>query len=91
MAHHSARRLSAAGSAQGSRDNSKSGSGQVQQQIFLALRQLREDMQSVMERLDVVESLATANVRKLNKLSQNCTCYLSKDCREYRTIDYLIY
>lgn len=36
---------------------------QVQQQIILALRQLREDMQSVMERLEVVEGLATANVR----------------------------
>lgn len=69
MAHHSARRLSAAGSAQGSRDNSKSGSGQVQQQIFLALRQLREDMQSVMERLDVVESLATANAQNSQWIS----------------------
>lgn len=36
---------------------------QVQQQIILALRQLREDMQSVMERLEVVEGLATANAQ----------------------------
>lgn len=35
----------------------------VQQQIVLALRRLREDMQSVMERLEVVEGLAAANVR----------------------------
>ncbi|XP_007234136.3 acyl-CoA-binding domain-containing protein 4 isoform X1 [Astyanax mexicanus] len=33
---------------------------QVQQQIVLALRRLREDMQSVMERLEVVEGLAAA-------------------------------
>lgn len=36
---------------------------QVQQQIILALQQLREDMRSVMERLEVVEGLATGNVR----------------------------
>ena len=36
---------------------------QVQQQIVLALQRLREDMQSVMERLEVVEGLAAANVR----------------------------
>ncbi|XP_072523009.1 acyl-CoA-binding domain-containing protein 4 isoform X2 [Salminus brasiliensis] len=33
---------------------------QVQQHIVLALRRLREDMQSVMERLEVVEGLAAA-------------------------------
>lgn len=69
MAHHSAGRLSAAGSGQGDRDNSKSGSGRLQQQIFLALRKLREDMQSVMERLDVVESLATANAQNSHWIS----------------------
>lgn len=36
---------------------------QVQKQIILALQRLREDMQSVMERLEVVEGLAAANVR----------------------------
>ncbi|XP_041937836.1 acyl-CoA-binding domain-containing protein 4 isoform X1 [Alosa sapidissima] len=36
---------------------------QVQQQIMLALRRLREDMQSVMERLEVVEGLAAANAQ----------------------------
>ncbi|KAL6475203.1 hypothetical protein MHYP_G00162430 [Metynnis hypsauchen] len=36
---------------------------QVQQQIVLALRRLREDMQSVMERLEVVEGLAAANAQ----------------------------
>lgn len=36
---------------------------QVQEQIILALQRLREDMQSVMERLEVVEGLAAANVR----------------------------
>jgi len=77
MSHHNARwpeRLSSgAGSGQGGGDNSKGGpnwlqDGQVQQQIILALQQLREAMQSVMERLEVVEGLATANVRKLNKI-----------------------
>lgn len=36
---------------------------QVQEQIILALQRLRVDMQSVMERLEVVEGLAAANVR----------------------------
>ncbi|XP_066519859.1 LOW QUALITY PROTEIN: acyl-CoA-binding domain-containing protein 4 [Hoplias malabaricus] len=36
---------------------------QVQQKIVLALRRLREDMQSVMERLEVVEGLAAANAQ----------------------------
>lgn len=35
---------------------------QVQEQIILVLQRLREDMQSVMERLEVVEGLAAANV-----------------------------
>lgn len=35
----------------------------VQEQIMLALQRLRVDMQSVMERLEVVEGLAAANVR----------------------------
>ncbi|XP_028823130.1 acyl-CoA-binding domain-containing protein 4 isoform X1 [Denticeps clupeoides] len=35
----------------------------VQQQIVLALRRLRQDMQSVMERLEVVEGLAAANAQ----------------------------
>uniref|UniRef100_A0A671NND2 Acyl-CoA binding domain containing 4 n=1 Tax=Sinocyclocheilus anshuiensis TaxID=1608454 RepID=A0A671NND2_9TELE len=54
---------SGAGSGQGGRDNSEGGpdrlqNSQVQQQIILALRQLREDMQS----------LATANVKLFNIL-----------------------
>ncbi|XP_056325211.1 acyl-CoA-binding domain-containing protein 4 isoform X2 [Danio aesculapii] len=69
MAYHSARPLSVAGSGQGDRDHSKCGSGQVQQQIFLALRQLQEDMQSVMERLDVVENLATTNAQNSQWIS----------------------
>ncbi|XP_012688876.1 acyl-CoA-binding domain-containing protein 4 [Clupea harengus] len=36
---------------------------QVQQQIVLALQRLREDMRSVMERLEVVEGLAAANAQ----------------------------
>ncbi|XP_076856285.1 acyl-CoA-binding domain-containing protein 4 isoform X2 [Brachyhypopomus gauderio] len=36
---------------------------QVQQQIVLALRRLREDMRSVMERLEVVEGLAAAHAQ----------------------------
>ncbi|XP_027033572.2 acyl-CoA-binding domain-containing protein 4 isoform X1 [Tachysurus fulvidraco] len=36
---------------------------QVQEQIILALQRLREDMQSVMERLEVVEGLAVANAQ----------------------------
>ncbi|KAK7134495.1 hypothetical protein R3I93_017803 [Phoxinus phoxinus] len=59
---------SGAGSGRGGRDDSKGGpngqqDGQVQQQIVLALQQLREAMQSVTERLDVVEGLATANAQ----------------------------
>ncbi|XP_051529858.1 acyl-CoA-binding domain-containing protein 4-like isoform X2 [Myxocyprinus asiaticus] len=60
------RSASGAGSGGEGGDNSEGGperlqDSQVQQQIVLALRQLREDMQSVMERLKVVEGLATAN------------------------------
>lgn len=36
---------------------------QLQQQIMVALRRLREDMRSVMERLEVVERLAATHVR----------------------------
>lgn len=59
---------SGAGSGQGGREDSEGGSdrlqnSQVQQQIILALQQLREDMQSVMQRLEVVEDLATANAQ----------------------------
>lgn len=75
MARWAGRLASGAGSGPGGRDNSEGGpdrlqNSRVQQQIILALRQLREDMQSVMERLEVVECLATANVhvRKLNKI-----------------------
>ncbi|XP_067225582.1 acyl-CoA-binding domain-containing protein 4 isoform X2 [Chanodichthys erythropterus] len=72
MAHRNARwpeRLSSgAGSGQGGGDDSKGGpnrlqDSQVEQQIILALQQLREDMQSVRERLEVVEGLATANAQ----------------------------
>ncbi|XP_042607848.1 acyl-CoA-binding domain-containing protein 4 isoform X1 [Cyprinus carpio] len=67
MARWAGRLASGAGSGPGGRDNSEGGpdrlqNSRVQQQIILALRQLREDMQSVMERLEVVECLATANV-----------------------------
>lgn len=72
MSHRNARwpeRLSAgAGSGRGGGDDSKGGpnglqDGQVQQQIIIALQQLRETMQSVMERLEVVEGLGTANAQ----------------------------
>ncbi|XP_048035433.1 acyl-CoA-binding domain-containing protein 4 isoform X3 [Megalobrama amblycephala] len=72
MAHRNARwpeRLSSgAGSGQGGGDDSKGGpnrlqDSQVEQQIILALQQLREDMQSVREQLEVVEGLATANAQ----------------------------
>ncbi|XP_073684423.1 acyl-CoA-binding domain-containing protein 4 isoform X2 [Garra rufa] len=64
---------SGAGSGQGGRD-SESGPDrlqniEVQQQIILALRQLREDMQSVMKRLEVVEGLATANAQSSQQRS----------------------
>ena len=35
---------------------------QLQQQIILALRRLREDMRSVMDRLEAVERLAATHV-----------------------------
>ncbi|XP_051523437.1 acyl-CoA-binding domain-containing protein 4 isoform X2 [Myxocyprinus asiaticus] len=62
------RSASGAGSGGGGGDNTEGGpdrlqDAQVQQQIVLALRQLREDMQSVMERLEVVEGLATVNAQ----------------------------
>ncbi|XP_016401079.1 acyl-CoA-binding domain-containing protein 4-like isoform X2 [Sinocyclocheilus rhinocerous] len=65
---------SGAGSGQGGRDDSKGGpdriqNSQVQQQIILALQQLREDMQSIMQRLEVVEYLATANARSSQRRS----------------------
>ncbi|XP_051958346.1 acyl-CoA-binding domain-containing protein 4 isoform X3 [Xyrauchen texanus] len=68
MAQHYARWTERSGSGGGGGDNSEGGpdrlqDAQVQQQIILALRQLREDMQSVMERLEVVEGLATANAQ----------------------------
>ncbi|XP_051969094.1 acyl-CoA-binding domain-containing protein 4-like [Xyrauchen texanus] len=72
MAHHYERWMEpsalGAGYGGGGGDNSEGGperlqDAQVQQQIILALRQLREDMQSVMERLKVVEGLAIANAQ----------------------------
>ncbi|XP_050980789.1 acyl-CoA-binding domain-containing protein 4 isoform X2 [Labeo rohita] len=68
------RPASGAGSGQGGRDDSEGGpdrlqNSEVQQQIILALRQLREDMQSVMERLEVVEGLATANAQSSQRRS----------------------
>uniref|UniRef100_A0A674B738 Acyl-CoA binding domain containing 4 n=1 Tax=Salmo trutta TaxID=8032 RepID=A0A674B738_SALTR len=53
------------GAGRGGGDGSEGGAErlqdiQVQQQILLALRRLREDMQSVMERLEAVERLAAA-------------------------------
>ncbi|XP_052466713.1 acyl-CoA-binding domain-containing protein 4 isoform X1 [Carassius gibelio] len=70
-----AERLSSgAGSGQGGRDDSEGGpdrllNSQVEQQIILAVWQLREDMQSVMERLEVVEGLATANAQSSHRRS----------------------
>ncbi|TRY59401.1 hypothetical protein DNTS_004309 [Danionella cerebrum] len=70
MPQHSLRQtgplFSRACSGQEDQDISESGPNsvlddRVQQQIIVALWQLREDMQSVMERLDVVEGLASAN------------------------------
>lgn len=78
MAPRNARRVeqlaSGAGSGQGGRDDSKGGPDrlqncQVQQQIILALQQLREDTQSVMQRLEVVENLATANAQSSQRRS----------------------
>lgn len=45
---------------------------QVQEQIILVLQRLREDMQSVMERLEVVEGLAAANVRLCLRMQTGC-------------------
>ncbi|XP_024242821.1 acyl-CoA-binding domain-containing protein 4 isoform X1 [Oncorhynchus tshawytscha] len=56
------------GAGRGGGDGSEGGAErlqdiQVQQQILLALRRLREDMQSVMERLEAVERLAAAQAQ----------------------------
>ncbi|XP_043109870.1 acyl-CoA-binding domain-containing protein 4 isoform X2 [Puntigrus tetrazona] len=78
MVPRNARRVeqlaSGAGSGQGGRDDSKGGpdrlqNSQVQQQIILALQQLREDMQSIMRRLELVEDLATANAQSSQRRS----------------------
>ncbi|XP_059386669.1 acyl-CoA-binding domain-containing protein 4 isoform X6 [Carassius carassius] len=74
MAGWAERLSSGAGSGQGGRDDSEGGpdgllNSQVQQQIILAVWQLREDMQSVMERLEVVEGLATANAQRSHRRS----------------------
>ncbi|XP_028264615.1 acyl-CoA-binding domain-containing protein 4 [Parambassis ranga] len=55
------------GSGRGGADGSEGGADRLheahlQQQIILALRRLREDMRSVMERLEVVERLAATHV-----------------------------
>lgn len=42
---------------------------QLQQQIILALRRLREDMRSVMDRLEVVERLAASHVSRNSRTS----------------------
>ncbi|KAM6951103.1 acyl-CoA-binding domain-containing protein 4 [Aplochiton taeniatus] len=59
---------SGAGGGRGGGDGSEGGAearqeSQVQQQIVLALRRLREDMRSVMDRLEVVENLTAAHAR----------------------------
>ncbi|XP_028424254.1 acyl-CoA-binding domain-containing protein 4 isoform X1 [Perca flavescens] len=56
------------GAGRGGGDGSEGGSerlqdAQLQQQIMLALRRLREDMRSVMERLEVVERLAATHAQ----------------------------
>lgn len=55
------------GAGRGGGDGSEGGverlhDAQLQQQIILALRRLREDMRSVMDRLEVVERLAATHV-----------------------------
>ncbi|XP_063077024.1 acyl-CoA-binding domain-containing protein 4 [Engraulis encrasicolus] len=52
---------------------------QVQQQIVLALRRLREDMQSVMERLEVVEGLAAANAHSSNWRAETQTAPAARE------------
>lgn len=57
----------AGGAGRGGGDGSEGGAerlhdAQLQQQIVFALRRLREDMRSVMERLEVVERLAATHV-----------------------------
>ncbi|XP_019902061.1 acyl-CoA-binding domain-containing protein 4 isoform X2 [Esox lucius] len=59
------------GAGRGGGDGSEGGAErlqdvQVQQQILLALRRLREDMQSVMERLEAVERLAASQAQNLD-------------------------
>ncbi|XP_073345970.1 acyl-CoA-binding domain-containing protein 4 isoform X2 [Pagrus major] len=56
------------GAGRGGGDGSEGGmerlhDAQLQQQIILALRRLREDMRSVMDRLEVVERLAATNTQ----------------------------
>ncbi|KAG7507484.1 acyl-CoA-binding domain-containing protein 4 isoform X1 [Solea senegalensis] len=56
------------GSGRGGGDGSEGGAerihdAQLQQQIMVALRRLREDMRSVMERLEVVERLAASHAQ----------------------------
>lgn len=55
------------GAGRGGGDGSEGGAErihdtQLQQQIIVALRRLREDMRSVMDRLEVVERLAATHV-----------------------------
>lgn len=55
------------GAGRGGGDGSEGGAerlhdAQLQQQIVFALRRLREDMRSVMERLEAVERLAATHV-----------------------------
>lgn len=56
------------GAGRGGGDGSEGGverlhDAQLQQQIVMALRRLREDMRSVMDRLEVVERLTATHVR----------------------------
>ncbi|XP_034717252.1 acyl-CoA-binding domain-containing protein 4 isoform X2 [Etheostoma cragini] len=58
------------GAGRGGGDGSEGGAdrlqdAQLQQQIMLALRRLRDDMRSVMERLEVVERLAATHAQSL--------------------------
>lgn len=51
----------------------------LQQQIILALQRLREDMRSVMDRLEVLERLAATHVSF--SMSQHFKCFFTVKCK----------
>lgn len=66
------------GAGRGGGDGSEGGAdrlqdAQLQQQIVLALRRLREDMRSVMDRLEVVERLAATHVSTSSTAEPACS------------------